>query len=84
MTAEKFGYRRFPQGKRGLKWNKSVGIKCIIQSLPAREAWIEIRIEFLDKKEVVSLPAREAWIEIYSKSNCLKYHLVASRKGSVD
>ncbi len=34
--------RRFPQGKRGLKFETHNMVGEILKSLPAREAWIEI------------------------------------------
>jgi len=35
-------FGRFPQGKRGLKSSKLYGVSGSVESLPAREAWIEI------------------------------------------
>ena len=56
--------RRFPRGKRGLKYRQNGLITLPHKSLPPREAWIEIfkvKFNFLAR---LSLPPREAWIEI--------------------
>ena len=41
-----------------------------MESLPPREAWIEIAISRGDVDGMSSLPPREAWIEIVSLSEC--------------
>ena len=56
---------RFPHGKRGLKSDVNVGVTPPNQSLPTREAWIEIELkQYKQKNRIQSLPTREAWIEI--------------------
>ena len=63
----RFPKGRFPRGKRGLK-SLSWDYPCWPgQSLPPREAWIEIIKDTVgDTALAASLPPREAWIEIVS------------------
>ena len=53
-------------------------------SLPARGAWIEIRLFAGGRYGQTSLPARGAWIEIYPDAILRKLADVAPRTGSVD
>ena len=57
---------------------------CLLQSLSARRAWIEIGLSFARKIRYVSLSARRAWIEIASCRRVSGRALVALRKESVD
>ena len=43
-------------------------ISSMIQSLPARGAWVEIAISAGGKTLLTSLPARGAWVEILEPS----------------
>ena len=57
---------------------------ALLQSLPARGAWIEMHV-LLDKRESCkSLPARGAWIEIETPLRTELLSSVAPRTGSVD
>ena len=56
--------RRTPQGVRGLKWMIRTQHHLLMESHPARGAWIEIAGTLKVYTPVVSHPARGAWIEI--------------------
>ena len=64
--------RRFPRGKRGLKSVIDLTGPRAEESLPPREAWIEIKLTKVLGKKDESLPPREAWIEISSRQMCLR------------
>ena len=53
-------------------------------SLPARVAWIEIRLASLVLLAAASLPARVAWIEMETNELDTTKIEVATREGSVD
>ena len=59
-------------------------ILCIIVSLSARRAWIEIVISAMTSQISVSLSARRAWIEIANFCKNRFCPTVALRKESVD
>ena len=55
-----------------------------LESLPSREAWIEIKKVSILYLLFRSLPSREAWIEILPALGEPIYSIVASLAGSVD
>ena len=76
---------RFPHGKRGLKSDVNVGVTPPNQSLPTREAWIEIQ----NQRRFCQVPCRR----FPHGKRGLKYRAVqhrsfkqqvASHTGSVD
>ena len=54
------------------------------QSLPARGAWIEIKVMLQEGERNLSLPARGAWIEMDTPLLVSNVSKVAPREGSVD
>ena len=57
----------------------------VMESPPARVAWIETRQALADVLvKVLSPPARVAWIETSSAGTCNETRPVATREGGVD
>ena len=76
---------RTPQGVRGLKLVNMISLIILVQSHPARGAWIEMQSPMLAAASVPSShPARGAWIEIERVSRLFLAGYVAPRKGCVD
>ena len=63
---------------------RACAITCMVLSLSARRAWIEILVSTRQVCLTWSLSARRAWIEIMSNLEKRKYPEVALRKESVD
>ena len=53
-------------------------------SHPARGAWIETMVEYIEPERAMSHPARGAWIETALRGIRKKYPPVAPRPGCVD
>ena len=55
---------RSPHGERGLKLYGAEIVTEYAESLPARGAWVEIKIKWRPAGASESLPARGAWVEM--------------------
>ena len=76
---------RSPQGERGLKSPRRVGVPHLAESLPRKgerglKYVLRFRLAFVEE----SLPARGTWIEIARSSSRISWRIVALRKGNVD
>ena len=74
--------RRFPHGKRRLRSLEQQFALLILQSLPSREAWVEILMSIVALPCVGSLPSREAWVAMFGSISSFLANSVASLPGS--